>query len=153
MFKTKLLSFLLFFFNNFFFLLLQSEAPGLTPLALAEGWSGTAEREGFRGWLGFPAFPGCRGRGKAGRAAVPELPGKCHGSWLRAFLSRETKLEPSALQRALSRGPAAGEVDVPKSHTAEMLQIQAPRWLDLRFPNTSLLWELWEGHILIAIKA
>lgn len=40
-----------FSFFFFFFILLKSEGLGLTPLALPEGWRGTAELEGLQGWL------------------------------------------------------------------------------------------------------
>lgn len=40
-----------------------------------------------------------------------------------------------------------------QSHRAQIYQILASLCLGLRFANISLLWELWEGHILIASQA
>jgi len=69
-------SFSLFFF---FFFLLQSEAPGWTPLALAEG------RKGAGGWLCLQLFGAALAMGRLAGQRPWELPGRCRDSWLRAF--------------------------------------------------------------------
>lgn len=105
-----------FFSGFFFFLLLQSEAPGLTPLA--EGWSGTAELEGAQwggggggGWVFslvglLGRWEGWQGSGCPGSAMI-------HG----LELFRVVKQSWNHLQELLHRSVPCPEVLQPGKYT------------------------------------